>query len=154
MDSSKASFSAVPPEPDLTIDSSGRAVGALGIRSSKLADGRIRCGPALSKLGSFRSMSGRIFLSKASVRCSRFSSASMYCGAGLRLRFDGWSYVQSERYGQRPASPYSCNAPSIRCGPTIAVDGAMGARLFPITLDLFAPALVARPRDTPAFLHW
>ena len=40
------------------------------------------------------------------------------------------------------------------CGPTIAVDGAMCARLFPITLDLFAPALVARPCDTPAFLHW
>ncbi len=78
----------------------------------------------------------------------------MYCGAGLRLRFDGWSYVQSDRYGQRPASHTRAMHKTSVCGPTIAVDGAMCARLFPITLDLFAPALVARPCDTPAFLHW
>lgn len=49
-------------------------------------------------------MSGSTAFNNASVRCSRFSNASMYCGAGFRLRFEGWSYVHSKRYQEERIS--------------------------------------------------
>lgn len=36
---------------------------------------------------------------------------------------------------------------------TIAIDRAMGARLLPVALDLFAATLVTSPSDSPPLLH-
>lgn len=101
-----------------------------------------------SRFGSLRSTSGMNLRKSVSARCSLLSKASMYCGAALRRLFEGLSYVQSVKINQSLGAGRWAR----RAVFTIAIRLAVGTRLLAIALDLLPAALIASPRDPPAFL--
>ncbi len=81
----------------------------------------------------------------------------MYCGAGLRRRLEGLSYVQSEHHQNTLAEILAhedrrkCIRRKIRL--TITVDRAVCTGLLAVTLDLFSTTFVAGSGDSTALLY-
>lgn len=127
--------------------------------------------------GSFKSTLGSTTCNNALARFNWLSRASMYWGVAFRRRFEGWSYVLAESQffsifamcgylrergrGQftilRDVSGYTQDdgtniGYTHGCQHTIAVHGAMCARLLAIAFNLLAPTLVTGTCHTPSFL--
>lgn len=81
----------------------------------------------------------------------------MYCGAGLRRRLEGLSYVQSENHQVTSVGIQAHNNQRKRIRRktrlTITVDGAVCTGLLAVTLDLFSATFVAGSGDSTALLY-